>query len=162
MVFHPSFILRLCMTRRTPLEDQRDVVHPSVASNKHLLRLSQGFLNLNEAIVFFCNHTAGWALRNWPFEGIDNPTTENANLVALKASFPQGDSVPSLIVSKMNSPRPLDHVLNFGLRSIISKALHQDIFDPFHPSLSLRIGGEEGARRSELLKELQDSTRSQG
>ena len=164
--FNPSSNLHPSTARETPREKmvaQRDVFHPSAAINTLPPRLSQGFSKLNEAVAFFCDDTAGWTLQNWPFEDAYDPTTEHvADLEALKASFPQGNAVPSLILSRRNSPRPLDDVINYGLRSIISKALHQEIFDPFHPSLSLRIGGEEGARCSAYFKELHNSTRSQG
>jgi len=133
--------------------------HPQSSITVFPPRLSQGFSRLNEATALFCDDVAAWTLKNWPFEGIDDPTTEHVeDLAALKALVPQGNSVPSLILSRRNSPRPLDDVIAYGLRSIISKTLHQEIFDPFHPTLSVRISGEAGAEHSAYLKELHNLT----
>src|SRR5258708_1639046 len=124
---------------------------------------TEGFSKLNDAIARFCDDAAGTILQDWPFDGTNGPTTEHVkNLVALKAVFPQGNAVPSMILSRRNAPRPLDDVINYGLRSIISKVLHDEIFDPFHPSLSPRIGGERGVRRSAYLKKMYQSMRFEG
>lgn len=159
-------VLYLLATRSQDfrVEPQSDTLFLQPPGNNTLQpHLSQGLWKLNEAIAVFCGDISGWTLQNWPFDGINEPTTENVeNMAALKASFPQGDSVPSMLLSRRNSPRPLDDVINYGLRSIISKVLHQEILDPFHPSLSLRIGGGVGVQRSEYLKELYYMTRSEG
>jgi len=95
-------------------------------------------------------------LQNYPFDGVDRPTTEDAeDLEALKKAFP---SVSSMIQSKWKAPRPLDDVIAYGLHSVISRTLHEEIFDPFHPCLSPRIGGE-GAQRSAFLNGIYQSMR---
>ncbi|KAF8342299.1 uncharacterized protein EI90DRAFT_1328659 [Cantharellus anzutake] len=106
---------------------------------------------LNTAVANFCSYAAEWTLENWPFESIE-PSTADVNLDVLKTVFPGGCAIPSMILSRKYAPRPLKDVINWGLRSIINKALFEEILDPFHPSLSLRVGGTEGTKRSEHLK----------
>ena len=142
---------------------QRTIFYSPLARNTPPPSLTEGFSKLNEAIASLCEDAAGTILQSCPFDGTDTPTTENAeDLDALKAAFPQGDSVPSMILSKKKSPRPLDDAINYGLRSIISKTLHEEIFHPFHPSLSGRITPERGVERSAYLKEIYELTRFEG
>ncbi|KAF8342292.1 uncharacterized protein EI90DRAFT_3116241 [Cantharellus anzutake] len=114
------------------------------------------FADFNVDIAQFCTGVAEWTLKNWPFEDdIEVPSTGDvSNLTLLKNAFPEGNAVPSMILSKRNSPRPLEDVIDYGLRSIISRALYDEILEPFHPSLSLRVGGEEGTKRSQYLKSI--------
>ncbi len=145
------------------ISSQRSIGDSPSSWNTSASTFTEEFSKLNDTIARFCDDAAGTILQDWPFDGTDRPTTEHVeDLVALKAAFPQGKVVPSMILSRRNAPRPLDDVISYGLRSIISKVLHEEIFDPFHPSLSLRIRGETGVRRSAFLKKMYGSIRFEG
>jgi len=53
--------------------------------------------------------------------------------------------------------RSLEDVLDYGLRSIVSKMLHDEIYSPFHPSLA-PLQQEDDMRRSGYLKGLYSLT----
>ncbi|KAF8342298.1 uncharacterized protein EI90DRAFT_3032820 [Cantharellus anzutake] len=116
--------------------------------------LLDSFVKLNAAIANFCGDTAESALGSGPFGSVD--------VGALQAAFPEGGVLPSMVMSEQYTLRPLKDVIDWGLRSVINKALCDEIFDPFHPSLSLRVGGVEGIKFSQYLKDIYYSVLPEG
>ena len=138
------------------INDQRTISNSPLARNTPSPSLTEGFSELNEAIALFCRRAAREALKSCPFDGI--PSTDDVkHKDGLRKVFPQ-DNHSSMMRSELEAPRPLLHAINYGLCSIISKVLHDEIFDAFHPSLS----GSVGAQHSHYLNELYDKTRLEG
>ena len=120
------------------------------------------FKTINRTVEDVARSAAEDSLRQWSFEKEGEASTADVHdIETLKSLIPQGNAVPSILFSKKKTPRSLEDILDYGLRSIISKVLDEEIFFPFHPSLA-SLQAEEGARRSGYLKELYGLTRSQG
>ncbi len=119
------------------------------------------FKGINRAVEDVARFIAEETLKQWSFEKPEPTTADAHNFEDLRAIIPQSNVMPSILMSNMKDPRPLEDVLDYGLRSIVSKVFDEEIYSPFHPSLAA-FRGEDGARRSSYLKDLYFLTCLQG
>ncbi|KAF8342297.1 uncharacterized protein EI90DRAFT_3116246 [Cantharellus anzutake] len=140
-------------SNRLSISPERFPTQESAATSAFQRVLIDDFMKLNDAIADFCG-AAAESICSGPFDSVD--------VGALQAAFPEGDVLPSIVSSGSNTLRPLKDVIDWRLRSIINKGLFDEIFDPFHPSLSLRVGGLEGRKNSHYLESIYYSVLPEG
>ena len=119
-------------------------------------QIAYEFRSINRSVKHLCRTITDFALRQDKFSEIHYPTSKDVVDLELLAHTIQGRSkAPSLVQSAAGPDRPLEDVLEYGLRSVVNRCLHNRIFRPFHPEL---YGGEtETGVVSERLWDIYES-----
>ncbi|KAF9515576.1 hypothetical protein BS47DRAFT_767679 [Hydnum rufescens UP504] len=119
-------------------------------------QIAHEFRAINRSVKHLCRTITAFALRQQKFAQIPYPTSSDVADLELLAHTIQGRSEPPSLVQSANGPdRPLEDVLEYGLRSVVNRYLHNRIFRPFHPELY--VGETETGVVSERLWDIYES-----
>ncbi|KAG9103547.1 hypothetical protein FRC06_010032 [Ceratobasidium sp. 370] len=128
------------------LRDQLEQTRSEYASLRSELQLSdnmeqskivQSLKNLNRGIENLGRSIAEHIVDNHvsPYTN-DETTLKASNLPQIKVQFYHQEGSPSLVESSSGAGMPTEDFFDLGVRSILCRRLHENIFLPFHPTLA--------------------------
>ncbi|KAG8783945.1 hypothetical protein FRC12_019179 [Ceratobasidium sp. 428] len=116
--------------------------------NTEQSRIVQSLKDLNRCIENLGRSIAEHIADCYIPAGADDDTTLKAkDLFQIKAQFRHQEGKPSLVTSSSGDGMPIEDFFDLGIRSMLCRRLYENIFLPFHPTLS-------GDPRNEFMNEL--------